>query len=387
MASKTGKLMLSGAVTAALAAGCQTQPLSTSPSLALDRAGQDGYSVLGKGGKGKHAQGGGSESSTAATAGDCLEQPYAVFARSESELFHLTGARNVIEGDVHTNDMLKMAGNNDVITGAGEAVDGYFIKGKSNTIGSQPATTVESYPLTISPDSLTGDVVLDVQGDVNLNDRPEVWAAKGVLKSGIYRATGAIILPKNGVTGTVTFVAQRIQLPGKNHTLTAYSGGVLGFATGGGSNTIHLSGNSNTYAGLFAAPNGAFQMTGHQNEVSGMIMADTFKMSGSNNTIKFADHGYCTPAGPEEPTPTPSAEATPEPTPEPTASPIPTPTPTGEPTPEPDPVESPAPSPSLEPTPSPTTTPLPASPEPSPTTAPTMAPTPTPEPTLKPRPL
>ena len=31
-------------------------------------------------------------------------------------------------------------------------------------------------PLTISPDALTGDVVLDVQGDVNLNDRPEVWA-------------------------------------------------------------------------------------------------------------------------------------------------------------------------------------------------------------------
>ena len=118
MASKTGRLIMGGA-TALLLTACQTAPLSTAPSMGIERQGEGGgYGVLAD--------------------NACPNLAYAVWANSRTEWLHFTGARNEIHGDVHTNDLFKMAGNNDKVFGASEATDGFSISGnKTNTAGTQ----------------------------------------------------------------------------------------------------------------------------------------------------------------------------------------------------------------------------------------------------------
>lgn len=339
MASKTGKLIL-GSATAMMIAACQTGPLTNGPSLGVDRQAQGGaYGVM-------------AEST-------CLNKPYAVFARSTAD-FHFTGARNTIVGDTHTNGQLKMAGNNDTIRGTSEAARGYFVKGNRNSAGTPGSTAIDNvWPLDVALPAAT----FTYTGDVTL---------KGKLQPGVYRATGKITVTGQGTSGDgVTFIAASVQFAGNNMALTPAAGNLLAYATGG-ANAIHIAGNGGTFKGLCVAKSGEFQLTGHNNTLTGMVMVDTFKLSGSNNTIDFEDLGYCPTA---TPTATPTAEPTP--TPEPTATPTPTPTPTAEPTPTPEPTATAKPNappgPEGNPTPAPTPTPVP-------TPVPTPEPTPTPEP-------
>lgn len=374
MASKTGKLFLSGAVVAAVAAGCQAQPLRTGPTLGLEATDTTPYDVLGaKGGKDNRACGGGRDDDRrdGRDRGDrdddtCLEAPYAVFARSNREHAQMSGSRLRVEGDVHCNQTLKMTGNDVTVTGTGETRDGCFIQGKGNGPARQARSAEKPYPLTVNPDAL-GQPTFSYNGDVNLNDRREVWAAPGKLKPGIYRASGRLVLSTNGCSGKVTLIAREIQLPGKDHTLEAYAGGVLACATGA---ALHVTGNGGTYKGLFCAADGQFQMTGHDNCIEGMVMADRVQMDGSVNTIRFKDWGYCRPTA----SPSPSTRPTVAPSPVASASTAPTPTPVATVA----PTEPPAPAtPSPTPTPTPVVLPTPVASS-SPATPPSATPSPTP---------
>jgi hypothetical protein len=332
MASKTGKLIL-GSATAMMIAACQTGPLTNGPSMGLDRqAAGPGYGVLAE--------------------GECPNLAYAVWANSRTEVLHFTGSRNEIHGNVHTNDLFKMAGNNDKVFGTSEATDGFTISGnKTNTAGIQKAVAASNFPMTIDPPAGNAAVETFVfAGNVTL---------KGDLKPGIYRASGKITVSGNGTRGQVTLVANEIQFAGNNMDLTPAPGQrTLAYARGG-ANAIHIAGNNGDYTGLIAAGAGEFQMTGHGNTLEGMVVVDTFKISGSNNKIIYRDQALCPPVPEAVPSPaptaTPTATPTPTPTPTPTVTPIPTPSPTATPTPAPVPPKvikvSPAPGPTPTPIP------------------------------------
>jgi hypothetical protein len=173
----------------------------------------------------------------------------------------------------------------------------------------------------------------------------------------------------------VTFIANSVQFAGNNMALTPAAGNLLAYATGG-ANAIHIAGNGGTFKGLCVAKSGEFQLTGHNNTLTGMVMVDTFKISGSNNTIDFEDLGYC-PAPTATPTATPTAEPTATPTATPTVAPTATPTATPIATPTPEATPSPSPSPTEKPN-------APPGPEGNPTPEPDPTPVPTPTPTDNP---
>lgn len=302
------------------------------------------------------------------TPDSCFGQPYAVFTGSNSESFDITGSQNKIQGDVHTNDWLKIRGNNARITGLAEAVDGFDVKKAS--IGQTARVGAEAYPVTINPAAFTP--TFSFTGDVNLQSVPQVWARNGVLKNGIYKTTGKFSVPGR-TKGWVTFIADEVHFSGKNTRLFPYKNGLLAYAT----SKIQVSGNSNLLGGMLAVPGGEFKMSGHQNDIYGMVMADNAKIAGSENQIVFEDWGFCAPEPTPKPSTAPAPAATPVPTPTPVGTPAPTAQPSAEPTVAPTPVATASPVPTPPADPQPTATPAGPGPTPEPP-VPTAIPTPTP---------
>lgn len=288
----------------------------------------------------------------------CAPPPYVVFANNQFALFSMTGTRNTIDGNVWTNDGIKMAGNREVITGDAHFRDAATISGTSNYIAGKQLK--ESGPGPWAPPTLQSllaqSPIYNFSGDIDLKNA-RVWLSPGVLRPGIYRSTGKIVISTNGVKGNVTLIGTAVALPGKQHNLTAYASGVLAYATAYGANTLHVAGNNGIYTGAFVTPNGEFQMTGQANTIKGTVWCDSFKQAGGNNRISNAGTTTCA-----SPTPAPTPIRTPTPTPVPTATPTPTPAPTATPT----AVPTTQATPTATPVPNPTVTPPPATPAPGP---------------------
>ncbi|MFN3431508.1 MAG: hypothetical protein ACK46X_16340, partial [Candidatus Sericytochromatia bacterium] len=373
MASKTGKLVLTGAVTGMLMAGCQTQPLA-SLGVSAAAGGQGGYSVLGNKNKRGGNDCGPGQTPTAPGAGDC-EAPFAVHVRTG---WDLSGSTNRVTGDAYVGDDFKVRGNRNAVTGDAYVKDQFDSNDNRHDIDRKRTGAVA--PMNVGPHEFQASPGLSFKGDVDLNK----LAVNGVLPSGVYVTTGTFKLSGKGFRGNVTLIGREIHISGHSNRLTPFVRNVLAVT-----DSMHLAGNSNSLTGLVDVTH-EMKWSGHQNELAGVLQAGSFQWSGSQNAIKGQDMGYCAPQpAPTQPvspepvsTPTPAATATPTPPPTPSATPVPTPTPTATPTVPPVTPVSPAPTPTP-PTPSPDPT---ATPTATPTTpaTPTWTPTPTPAVTVDP---
>jgi hypothetical protein len=385
MASKTGKLVLMGAVTGMLMAGCQTQPLATAGASA---GATGGYGLLGAkrgyddghrdcdrhgrshqdkdcdryGGRGDRDRDcGPGQAQTPPPAG--CDAPFAVHVRTG---WDLSGSTNRVTGDAYVGDDFKVRGNRNAVTGDAYVKDQFDSNDNRHDIDRKRTGVVA--PMTVGPNefqatrSFTGDVDLDK------------LAVRGVIPPGVYVTTGKFKLSGKGTTGQVTLIAPEIHISGHSNRLTPYVRNVLAVT-----DAMHLAGNSNSLTGLLDVTN-EMKWSGHENALTGVLQSGSFQWSGSQNTIQGQDLGYCAPrpstrpSATPTPTPTPSATATPTPTPTPTATPVPTPSPTATPTLPP------------EETPTPVPTPTPPTPSPAPTATPTATPVPTPSATETPSP-
>lgn len=226
----------------------------------------------------------------------CAVPPYALFAKSGCTDLSITGGGNRVEGDAHTNRQLRIAGNTNVVTGRAESVQGVDLRGKDNSVGSQPVVPAIGFPYRVPMNALTPTFTFS--GDVNLNQVPWVWDAPGKLKPGVYVALGRLEIAGSDVSGTVTLIASSIQLHGARMALQPYTKGILGYATGQGIG-IDVSSEGGQYEGFLLAPSSRFQLTGARNTLRGMVMAYSIQIAGSDNTIAFQDEaGICT-ASPE----------------------------------------------------------------------------------------
>ncbi|MDB5101889.1 MAG: hypothetical protein JWM80_6310 [Cyanobacteria bacterium RYN_339] len=266
----------------------------------------------------------------------CAGTTYTLFANNAATEVSITGGSNLVRGNLHTNNALRMAGNQDAVLGNAETVGGVKTSGKTESVNSSTLVKAAGFPFTPQVAALVP--TFSFTGNVNLNSRPEVWAAPGKLKPGVYVSTGKLELSGKGITGTVTLVGSSVDLHCEGANLTPAASGILAYTSGVGG-TLDISGSGNTYVGVFYAPKGSFQLTGSRNGVMGMVLVDTAKIAGNSNTVGYGDiPGVCivpTPAPTAKPTPAPTAKPTPVPTPKPT--PVPTPKPTPVPTPKPSP--------------------------------------------------
>jgi len=254
---------------------------------------------------------------------------HALFGGSESCQNTVTWASSNVNiiGGVHTNQDIKMTGNNNTIVG-----DVTYVTNVNGTDGNvtyvPPAPDnplvgeVEPFPLpydmadyepggsaAVAADALGEYHYLDGDIDIawlvseGLYDGPS-----GGLSDGLYYATGDIDLNANVISGSaVTFVSREdILINGSNHDLSHYVDGLLYFTDNkkpGGSAcsvaVIKLSGSTNNWNGVIFAPNGLVEMSGaNATTFSGSIFADSIKLSGSNITIQ-TDQGLLPPPPPE----------------------------------------------------------------------------------------
>jgi cytoskeletal protein CcmA (bactofilin family) len=315
---KTQRIILAGSMASMLAlVGCQSGVSPIGATLGLGAQSSNSYGLLG------------------AADAACAAERFTVFAHASNDDVDISGSQNKIIGSLHTNDVLKVRGNNDYIKGTAEASHGFNVKGAVADKQVPNAPTVADFPVAIDVEQIPVDHFF--QGDVTLT---------GELR-GVYRATGKITVQK--ARGEVTLIADAIQFAGNGSNLTAEYGHLLAVATGSGNNALHLAGSQNLLCGAIAATKGQFQMTGHQNEIHGLVEAEHVKIAGSQNLIQGAQLGLC-----PTPAPTPVA-ATPSPSPTPDATPSPDTGASGVPG-DPTATNAPAPTPAVTATPIPTVT-------------------------------
>ncbi len=285
-----------------LAAGC-VAPMPLAPSWGLGALPADeGYDLL-------------------AAPAPCVSRPLAIYARSASTQVVFAGSRHTVNGDVYTNDGIKLAGTTHRILGQAATMDGVVYAGNGSTVRGTRAAAALAVPVTTTIASRAA--TFNFPGNVNLDTVPGVWLNKTTLKPGLYRAGGVLSVSKAGLTGTVTFQAREVRIHSVNAQLKAFTDRILVLAGAGGTK---LTGSGGRFDGTILAPDGPVAIAGSRHGFRGMIVGDSVAVDGTTHTFTGTGPRDC-PAV----TPPPSRPAvptrTPTPRPTPTATPTPAPTP------------------------------------------------------------
>ncbi len=247
-----------------------------------------------------------------------LGGPYAVFAGSTTcpDAISFSGANRTINGGVHSNNDVKITSSGTVINGTTTYLN-----------GSAPAGSITFNPSTDNPTQLTGPLpypddfsLADYQPggakavlagtkyhNAGSADIDEAWLTSNLLYSsstispGLYYTSGNINLSGPGHTALgATFVTSNgdVHFNGNNFTFTPWDPDGLLIASfknpnscSSGQAVIKLNGNNHTWTGIMFAPNGPLDFSGTNVDTSlnGRLVANSIKLSGSNQTLTRND--------------------------------------------------------------------------------------------------
>lgn len=253
-----------------------------------------------------------------ACASPALGGEYAVFAGSTTcaDAISFSGANRTLNGGVHSNHSIKIQSNGTVINGdatylAGDAPVGNVTYNPSENNPRQLESSLV-YPEVFSIDDYApGGVKAALAasqlryynaGSADIND---TWltlnlAINPLTKTifpGLYYTSGDIDLSGNGYKAAgATFVTSHgdIHFNGNNFTFSAWDpDGLLLFSNklepscSSGQAVIKLNGNTHSWTGIMYAPRGPLDFAGTNIEasLSGRLVAQTVKLSGSSQTI------------------------------------------------------------------------------------------------------
>jgi prepilin-type N-terminal cleavage/methylation domain-containing protein len=220
---------------------------------------------------------------------------WAIFAGQESpepdKIIHWSGSDSTVTGNIHSNSDIHISGSNNQVSGLAEAHLTFGGGGEDNTFGQKvEGADILPMPLNCGLTNYFQPYTFSWAGDVNLNTIDEVWEdypQKKKLKPGVYYATGKIQLPGNDVSGNVTLIGDKVHVAGSESSLTAYTNGVVIYATGTGSEAIKISGDEGTFSGVIYAANGLVDISGSDVTVDGSIIGLQVKLTGSELNISY----------------------------------------------------------------------------------------------------
>jgi Flp pilus assembly protein TadG len=204
----------------------------------------------------------------------------------------ITGSSLHVDGDIHSNSELN------IFASSGDFGDASYVCSKSTsgslTFDSGPtATAAETAPFTWA----TSDFPCTYNYPSGLNTSTAAcWqsgtSSGGVLKPGVYCVTGNAQFNGSSISGNVTIVASgTIQFNASSATLTAFKNDVLLYSTSSASPAIQTNTSSLNMTGSLYAPNGALQMNGSGDTISGAVVAKTISMNVSSVTINSGAGG------------------------------------------------------------------------------------------------
>lgn len=203
----------------------------------------------------------------------------------------ITGTSFHTTGSVHSNGSLMLSGDSSDSVGPVEyggscahSVNGAVsVASGPALVATQPYplpyTAVTDFPCTFSK---TGN--FDVSQPGAWWQSGNSWGGGGVLKSGVYCATGGgIQLNGSNISGSVTFVCDGvIQISGQSLNLSSFSNDVFLFTTSGANPAIVMGSSNLTWEGAIFAPNGFVNISGTQFNVTGSIIGKDVFLGATN---------------------------------------------------------------------------------------------------------
>jgi len=215
---------------------------------------------------------------------------YGIWANgtSTTQTIHLSGSKNVVNGNVHSNGDFKMSGSHNKINGTIEYVTSLDISGGNNKYLNALKVSPKKFLVfninDYKPDGIKAEFAGNhyhyIEGDLHISGTEEL--------SGLYYVTGDVKLSGNGTCGKFTIVARgNIHVSGFKCNCSAFSEGLLFFSAG----NLKISGSKNKFNGIIYAPNGEIDVSGSNNTIKGCLLGDTVKLTGSETYIETDSDG------------------------------------------------------------------------------------------------
>jgi PKD repeat protein len=204
---------------------------------------------------------------------------------SESQAIHWSGSRNIVHGDVHSNNDFKMSGSHNRINGTLEYVSTFTISGSNNTYLNDEQTSPKEFPAHYNIENYKprGAEAIRAGSEYHHYSGDFYISGSDVVLAGLYYVKGDVKLSGSNISGVFTIVAEGdIHVSGSGHNYSAYSGDLLFLSNG---TNLKLSGSQNRLGGIIYVPRGEIALSGSRNTINGCLLGDTVKLSGSDNTV------------------------------------------------------------------------------------------------------
>jgi hypothetical protein len=225
---------------------------------------------------------------------------YAIWANStkHKHAIHWSGSKNVVNGNVHSNNDIKVSGSDNMIIGTTEYVSTFTDSGSNNTF-IPPPIQVHPKPLPIQyniSDYAPGGseaIAAETEGKYHYFDKKFHVSGSDVVLDGLYYVEGDVKLSGKNIHGVFTIVAEkRIEVKGSKHNCSAYSTNLL-LMSGKGKDKaeIKIAGSKSTFCGVIYTKEGKIDISGSTNTINGGLFADTVKLSGSELKINVQATG------------------------------------------------------------------------------------------------
>jgi hypothetical protein len=225
---------------------------------------------------------------------------YAIWANSTTDkhTIHWSGSKNVVNGNVHSNNDIKVSGSSNMIIGTTEYVSTFTDSGSNNTFIPPPIkVSPQPFPIQydISEYAPGGPeaVAAGSEGKYHYIKKDFHVSGSGVVLDGLYYVEGNVKLSGSNISGVFTIVAEKkIDVSGSELNCSAYSTNLL-FLSGKDEEKgkdkdkgeIKIAGSKGTFCGIIYTKEGKIDLSGSTNIINGGIFADIIKLSGSGLNI------------------------------------------------------------------------------------------------------
>jgi hypothetical protein len=217
---------------------------------------------------------------------------YTIWANStkHKDAIHWSGSKNVVNGNVHSNNDIKVSGSSNMIIGTTEYVSDFTDSSEKNTFTETP---IQVFPKPFPVQYKISDyapggpeaIAAENEGKYHYISKNFHSSSSDVVLDGLYYVKGNVKLSGSNISGVFTIVSEEnIDVSGSDYNGIAYLNNLLLFS-GKEKGEIKISASKSTFCGVIYTEEGEIKMSSSKNTINGALFADTVKLSGSKLNI------------------------------------------------------------------------------------------------------
>ncbi len=227
-----------------------------------------------------------------------------LWAASQTAKFgvDLTGDSTTVDGLVHSNGDIRVAGNTKRLTGGTEYAGRLTVSGSGHVVNPAAVkTAVAPYPVSwLLSDYAPGGPVARRLGAAYVNDSakctPSGWQPTAPLSDGVHYVSCDVRIRDGVLDGRkVTLVATGgIDIVTTGDTMTSYDDSVQFISGSGSAHAVKIAGSGTSVEGVVFAPSGGIDVAGSTHTFGCGLLGQNVSISGTGNTFRTANCVYNT---------------------------------------------------------------------------------------------